>query len=328
MNTRIGLAILCACLLAASAAGCGDGGNGDEDVTEEDARPDTDASDDGNPGDDAVEPDPPADDLPLDDGAPDGPDTPDSPDAPDGEDLPDGPPPEIWRPAPATSWQWQLSGTIDTSFEVEMYDIDLFETPDEVIAGLHGRGIVVICYFSAGSYEDWRPDEAEFPAAAIGNPLEGWEGESWLDTRNAEVRAIMQRRLDLAAARGCDGVEPDNMDGYQNEPGFPLDGDTQLDYNRFIAAEAHARGLSVGLKNDLDQIGDLLNDFDWTLNEECFAYDECDTLLPFIGAGKAVFQVEYGDASLADEVCPQANAMDFDTLIKNLDLDAWRVACR
>jgi hypothetical protein len=242
-------------------------------------------------------------------------------------DVPDVPA-GIWRPGPGTSWQWQLSGTVDTSLDVAMYDIDLFETPEATIAGLHDRGIVVICYFSAGSREEWRPDASDFPAAAVGNPLDGWPGESWVDTRDAEVRAIMERRLDLAVTKGCDGVEPDNVDGYANDPGFPLNGATQLDYNGFLATAAHARNLSVGLKNDLDQIGDLLSQFDWALDEECFTYDECDLLTPFIDAGKAVFQVEYGAASLADTICPQANALDFDTLIKNLDLDAWRVACR
>lgn len=36
--------------------------------------------------------------------------------------------------------------------------------------------------------------------------------------------------------------------------GFPLTANDQLDYNRFLAYEAHSRNLSVGLKNDLDQV--------------------------------------------------------------------------
>ena len=31
----------------------------------------------------------------------------------------------IWRPQPGTSWQWQLTDSINTSIDVEMYDIDL-----------------------------------------------------------------------------------------------------------------------------------------------------------------------------------------------------------
>ncbi len=233
-----------------------------------------------------------------------------------------------WQPHPGTSWQWQLdSGQIDISFDVQMYDIDLFDVPAATIAQLHTDGRVVICYFSAGSWEDWRPDAGDFPPAVIGNPLEGWPGEKWLDIRQIDALApIMRARLDLAVQKGCDGVEPDNVDGYINDTGFPLTYADQLNYNRFLAAEAHARGLSVGLKNDLGQIPDLVADFDWALNEECFTYQECDRLLPFIQAGKAVFGVEY-DLNPAD-FCPQANAMDFDFLKKHWNLDAWRVACR
>lgn len=234
----------------------------------------------------------------------------------------------IWRPAPGTSWQWQLSGTIDTTVDAVMYDVDLFETPAALVRVLHGGGRIVVCYFSAGTIEEGRPDFADFPAGAIGMTLPDWPMERWLDTRDATVRDIMRRRLDLAVTRGCDGVEPDNVDAYANASGFPLTADDQLDFNRFIATEAHARGLSVGLKNDLDQVATLVGDFDWALDEECFQYTECDLLQPFIDAGKAVFQVEYGDAALAATVCPQANALDFDTLIKNVDLDAWRIACR
>jgi hypothetical protein len=232
-----------------------------------------------------------------------------------------------WQPTPGTSWQWQLTGTIDTSINVQMYDIDLFEAPQETIDILHADGRVVICYFSAGSWEDWRPDAAGFPAEVIGDPLEGWPGEKWLDIRRLDLLGpIMQARLDLAVQKGCDGVEPDNVDGYANQTGFPLSFADQIAYNTWLAEQAHARGLSIGLKNDLDQIGDLLPLFDWALNEECFTYNECDLLLPFIESHKAVFGVEY-ELEPAD-FCPQANAMYFSFLKKNWDLDAWRVDCQ
>lgn len=209
-----------------------------------------------------------------------------------------------------------------------MYDIDLFESSQSLIDQLHAKGIIVICYFSAGSREEWRPDAGDFPSAAIGNALDGWAGENWLDTTNATVRNIMKARLDLAVSKKCDGVEPDNADGYSNSNGKGLTAATQLDYNKFLAAEAHARGLSVGLKNDVDQVKALEPYFDWVLNEECFQYNECDAMTVFIEKGKAVFSTEYGGQSLANSVCPKANALNFDTLIKNLDLDAFRIACR
>jgi len=234
----------------------------------------------------------------------------------------------VWKPTPGTSWQWQLSGTADTSFDVMMYDLDLFGTPQQTIDDLHAAGRKVICYVDAGSWEPGRPDSAQFPADVQGKALVGWPDEKWLDIRDPRVRTLIDARFDVAASKHCDGVEPDNVDGYANDSGFPLKAADQLDFNRHLAAAAHTRGLSVGLKNDLDQVLDLRASFDWALNEECFKYDECDLVMPFITANKAVFQVEYGSPSLATAVCPMANSRNFDTLIKNLDLDAPRTACR
>ncbi len=233
---------------------------------------------------------------------------------------------EIWRPSPGTSWQWQLSGTLKTDLPVEMYDIDLFDTDPNIITELHSKGQVVICYFSAGSYEDWRPDKDLFPDDVIGKPLEGWPGENWLDIRSETVKAIMEARLDLAVEKGCDGVEPDNVDGYQNDTGFPLTYVDQLHYNIWLAKEAHKRGLSIGLKNDLDQVNALHTYFDWALNEECFSYDECDKLTPFIEDQKAVFGVEYDLAT--SEFCEEANRLGFDFMKKKWELDAWHMPCR
>jgi len=233
----------------------------------------------------------------------------------------------VWQPKPGTTWQWQLSGTIDTSLSVAMYDVDLFETPDAVLKELAGRGIKIVCYFSAGSSEPGRPDLGDVPASAIGMALDGWPDEHWLDIRADAVRALIRKRLDLAVSRGCDGVEPDNVDAYSNDSGFSLTAADQLAFNTFIAGEAHARSLSVGLKNDIDQIPDLVAKFDWALNEECMEFDECDAVVPFVSANKAVFHVEYGDQATADQVCPKSRALGFDTLIKHRELDAFRIVC-
>ncbi len=233
-----------------------------------------------------------------------------------------------------TTWQWQLTGTLDTGLDVELYDIDLFDTSQGAIDSLHGQGKVVICYFSAGTWEEWREDADLFPEEALGNTMEEWEDEKWVDVRNEEIREIMLMRLDLAVEKGCDGVEPDNVDGYlgDNHSGFDFDGFDQLDYNQFLAEEAHARGLTVGLKNDVDQIEPLEPCFDWALNEECLSYDECDKYAPFLDAGKAVFHVEYVDLidlgpDLAEEVCGDESIEGFSTLIKEWDLSEWVIEC-
>jgi len=72
--------------------------------------------------------------------------------------------------------------------------------------------------------------------------------------------------------------------------------------------------MSVALKNDLNQVTDLVSDFDFALDEQCFEFGECDKLTPFIGANKAVFEVEYTLSTSA--FCSQANAMNFNSLKK------------
>jgi Uncharacterized conserved protein len=153
-----------------------------------------------------------------------------------------------YRPNLHTNAQIQLQGEINRSYPVDLYDIDLFDTSSATIQSLKNTGTHVICYFSAGSYENWRPDAKQFAKKDLGKNLSGWPGERWLDIRSTKVRQIMKARLDLAAAKGCDGVDPDNVDGYTNNPGFPLTAAHQLSYNRFLAQESHRRGLTIGLK--------------------------------------------------------------------------------
>ncbi len=236
-------------------------------------------------------------------------------------------PSEHWTPPIVASWQIQYTGAIDTSLPVDIYNLDLFDTPPETIADLHARGVKVMCYFSAGSYEDWRPDADKFPASVLGNGLEGWPGERWLDIRNLQILApIMLERIALAAQKGCDGVDPDNVDGYANDSGFPLAPEDQLAYNIFLANAAHQNGLGIGLKNDLDQIPALVTFFDWALNEECFYYEECHLLQPFVDAGRPVFVIEYN--LTPEEFCFQSIDLNFNAMQKKMELDAFRFPCR
>ncbi|RLD98954.1 MAG: endo alpha-1,4 polygalactosaminidase [Bacteroidetes bacterium] len=227
---------------------------------------------------------------------------------------------------PITSWQIQYSGELDLDLDIDVFNLDLFDTPIENIKELKKRGVFVICYFSAGSYEDWRPDADQFPDKVLGNSLDDWPGERWLDIRQIPALSpIIESRMDLAVAKGCDGVDPDNLDGYENKTGFPLTGNDQLVFNRYLAQTAHTRELKIGLKNDINQIHELVNDFDWILNEECFTYHECDLLLPFFDVNKPVFVIEY-EISPAG-FCPQANQQGFSALHKNWDLDAYYTDC-
>ncbi|HKJ26214.1 MAG TPA: endo alpha-1,4 polygalactosaminidase [Anaerolineales bacterium] len=231
-----------------------------------------------------------------------------------------------WQPSPGTTFHIQYDGEIDLELPVDVYNLDLFDTPAEDIQTLQARGVRVICYFSAGSWEDWRADAENFPPEVIGNPLEDWEGESWLDIRQqTALQPIMAARLDLAQEKGCDAVDPDNIDGYTNNTGFEISSTDQIAYNLWLAGEAHQRGLGVGLKNDLDQVPSLVNVFDFAVNEECYTYQECDRLMPFVWSDKAVFGIEYeADPRL---FCPTADQDGFSFVLKNWELDEFAEPC-
>ncbi|MBD0709636.1 MULTISPECIES: endo alpha-1,4 polygalactosaminidase [unclassified Streptomyces] len=230
-----------------------------------------------------------------------------------------------WRPRPGLTWQWQLNGKVDPSVDVAVYDIDAFENTAEDVARLHRAGRKVICYVNVGAWEKYRPDHAAFPDSVLGGP-NGWNGERWLDIRRTEVlRPLMERRFDMCRDKGFDAVEPDLVEGYAADTGFPITARDQLRYNRMIAEIAHERGLSVGLKNDLEQIPQLLDHFDFAVNEECAQFGECARLAPFVAAGKAVFHVEYEEST--SDFCPQARELRLSSMLKRLELGVWRDPC-
>ena len=235
-----------------------------------------------------------------------------------------------WKPTPGTTWDWQLKVPIDPTLNVEVYDIDMFENDAHVVHDLHMRGKKVICYVNMGAWENWRPDAAKVPPHLRGAQYHGFPDENWLDIRDITgLTPFVHSRLNIARDMGCDAVEPDNMDGYDtmaHEPtGFPLTFIHQVVYNRYVASQAHVRGMAVGLKNNVAQIEELVGDFDFHVSEQCFEHMECEKLLPFIKAGKPVFEAEYTLPTSA--FCPQAKMLQISAIKKMVTLDTWREVC-
>ena len=231
-----------------------------------------------------------------------------------------------WAPTKGTTWQWQLSGAIDTSVDAAVFDIDGEQNTAATVAALHAKGAKVICYFDAGGWENYRSDAASFPEVVKGNTVGGWPDERWLDIRRLDILIpIMEKRVQDCVAKGFDAIEPDLMDGYTNKTGFPLTYQDQLNYNRALADLGHKYGLGVALKNDPEQVKDLVNDFDFVIVEECAQYNECGEYKPFSDAGKAVLHTEY--QGTLDSFCPTTKAMGFSSMKKKLDLTAWREVC-
>ncbi|KNC81105.1 hypothetical protein SARC_06554 [Sphaeroforma arctica JP610] len=193
-------------------------------------------------------------------------------------------------------------------------NVDMFDTTTEAIIDIRTMGYTVMCYISAGTYEDWRADSVDFPTELKGLKMKNWD-EKWLDIRTTNpyhnyLKALMQNRIITAANKGCQILEYDNLDCWSNNclSGIQSRDDgmfqSQLQYNTWLAETAHQYGMGAALKNDLSQAELLEPYFDLAVNEECYYYNECDKLQPFIENNKAVLGTSYnfddGDAICTD----------------------------
>ena len=237
-----------------------------------------------------------------------------------------------WRPEPGLSWQWQLADAdvdLDPPLDVDVYDLDWEDTPAETVEALTERGVRVICYVNVGAREEWRSDAAAYPRTLIGKSWPEWEGERFVDIRRLDVLGpILEARFDTCKTKGFHAIEPDLIDTYDADTGFALTEDDQLRFNRWLADQAHERGLAIGQKNVPQLTAELLPDFDFALTEDCLDDGWCDDVSLYIAAGKAVFAAEYTDRGMTlPRMCAAFAALGFSGILKHRDLDAWRRAC-
>ncbi|KXJ86097.1 endo alpha-1,4 polygalactosaminidase precursor [Microdochium bolleyi] len=259
-----------------------------------------------------------------------------------------------WQPALGTPWQIILGGKINPSSPylktVPVIDGDLFANTKDgtdaatIFGALRRQNKKIICYFSAGTYEPYRPDSKQYDKRDLGATLPEWPDERWVDIRSERVRTIIRKRIELAAKMGCDAVDPDNMDGYANQKGGgftpPLTEQDSIDLVRLMSAHAASLGMSIGLKNALSIIPRVVDAVQFAVNEECAAYSECAAMKPFLDKGKPVFHIEYPkQAGSAKGVTPASrlkkwcdggkdgSAKKFSTVVKTYDLDAWTQTC-
>ncbi|OUM68720.1 glycoside hydrolase family 114 protein [Piromyces sp. E2] len=201
-----------------------------------------------------------------------------------------------------TTWNWILNNENNhIKSNVEVLDIDLFDNTKKTIDSLKKQGHHIICYFSVGTFEDWRPDADKFleVKSLVRDKMKEWD-ENYLDISNPQLKPIMSERFKLAQQKGCDAVEADNIDIYSHDIvknwEKPISIDDQINYDIWLTEEAHSRGLSIAMKNDVKNIEKLLNYFDFAINEECYDYDECGYYFDtFIKENRAVFTAAYGD---------------------------------
>ncbi|OCF53972.1 hypothetical protein L486_08529 [Kwoniella mangroviensis CBS 10435] len=213
------------------------------------------------------------------------------------------------------------------SLSKTMYVVDMAQSTAEQIANYHAKGKTVGCYFSAGTWEPYRTDAKQFlPECYCGpnvtidstgrctgsgsdaNLLGEW-GEWWLNIRSEKclnnIKSIMTDRIKAGKQKGCDSVDPDNVDAWTNHQNFGITQQDQVNYLLWLSSTARSNGLGIDLKNSGDLITDpdtgtstnwttsLINAFDFNVIESCYQYNECEKYDPFLEAGKPQIRIEY-----------------------------------
>jgi len=166
-------------------------------------------------------------------------------------------------------WDWQLIAPAQFNSDptLGIYDIDMFiNETSGIVDELKSNGKKIICYVNVGAWEDWRDDKTDFPASILGNVYDRFPDEKWLDIRDVNplksntgmaLASILEKRFDRALEMGCDAIEPDNIDGYDdtshNPTGFPLTYEDQMYFNLWVSKEVRERGMAIGFKNNTNQ---------------------------------------------------------------------------
>jgi len=220
------------------------------------------------------------------------------------------------------TWAWYLAGGDIPDVDVDVIDVDLFETPASEVRRVEQAGIRTVCYLSAGTFEDGRPDADDYPEEILGNTWDEWD-ERYVDISRLDLLGpILEARLDLCVSKGFSAVEPDNIDTYGADTGFALTGDDAVAFARWFADQAHRRGLAVAQKNLPEFAADLADAFDFAVTEDCVADGWCDETSPYRTAGKAILDAEYTDRmdSLPDDLCEAARGLGISVLLADRDL--------
>lgn len=233
----------------------------------------------------------------------------------------------FWQPYPKTSFQVQLSGTIDTTVKAKVFILNGLNIDQGTISTLQGLSRKVVCQVSLGTVSQGTEDYDVLTPGLLGNQLPN--GDYYADIRSPSVMRIMENRLDAMAAKNCDAVDGTFVDSWARDSGFSIVAEDQLRYNLWIVNSAHSLGLSIGLHGDADQVSDLDDYYDFAVTESCYANKECEKFLPFIEEGKAVFNIEYNTSSKDKvQICEYANEMDLSIDIKSLQLGSDYQACQ
>ncbi|MEU7219624.1 endo alpha-1,4 polygalactosaminidase [Nocardia iowensis] len=207
--------------------------------------------------------------------------------------------PPVALPTPHAEFDYQIGAPYTPPPGVSVISRDYTKEPVP--------GVYNICYVNAfqtqkGAQGQWDPDLLLRNENGDVIEDEEWGGEAILDLREdgkrKRIAAKVNGWIDICAAKGFQGVEPDNYDSYERSQGLFSTNEAQL-FIQLLSAHAHDKGLAIAQKNTSDLLGAARkNGLDFAVAEECGQFGECDKYAAAFNDHVVV--IEYSAKGLAD----------------------------
>ena len=231
-------------------------------------------------------------------------------------------------------WILGINEENEIKTESEVIDLDVLDTEKEIIDKLHEDWKIVIWYINVGSIETYRKDYDDFPKNTVWKTYPWWEDENFLDIKNYEdFEHLILNRLDIAKEKWFDGIEPDNMDTYDNysETWFRILRWDMEKYLIWLSIETNKRWMFLIQKNAPELSKNMEKYFDWALLEGAFYNQFQNNFSNYIKENKVVFNTEYTDNTteeyFLENICPKSLELWFISILKNRNLDEYILNC-
>ena len=212
---------------------------------------------------------------------------------------------------------------------VDVVILDLFNSNPATVWLSAAKGIVPICFISAGTVSMKDPDFSGFQRDMLGKSLPEKPQARWLDIRRRVVTVpFLARRMDLCQAKGFNGVLLGNIDTQDLDSGFPVTAEDLKSYLRFLVYEARRRDLLVGLEG-ADLVQSLEGSFDFAMVRDCLSDRLCARYAPYRQHNKPVFALSaLRDEEAQKTFCQTTRRQGFYGLIQLEGLARARMSCQ
>ena len=201
---------------------------------------------------------------------------------------------------PDDTFYIQLKDDIKNT-KASIYIIDGFNYSKDDISKLKKAKKLVMCYFSGGILHSDDKDVDSYDEDVKGKTVSLYDDSRYLDIRANQVLNNMKKRVDFAKSKGCDGVVFADMQNYEEDTGFNISSQNQIDYNSELAKYLEDESMYRGIRGDENQSKDMWFRYGFIVVDNAYERNITDKLDYYYNNKKAIFNIETDIKYLTDK---------------------------